>query len=213
MARYDVSRYGERRRGRGRPRDDDQDRRDMRDAYERHGGADTCEDDGRGYWFGDPVAYDPDHAYRARPLRDHDERVAPTIHDQPFSGRAFPGAYGYHGRPEAERPLGPQQFREEHSWRRPSSWYGDKSARGPFRGVGPKGYARSDERVREHVCDALMDDPHLNAADIEVDVKEGEVTLSGTVDSREAKRHAEDLAEQATGVKDVHNQLRIAERE
>ena len=55
-----------------------------------------------------------------------------------------------------------------------------------------------------------MDDPHLDAAEIEVEVKDGEVTLSGTVDSREAKRHAEDVAEQATGVKDVHNRLRVA---
>jgi osmotically-inducible protein OsmY len=55
----------------------------------------------------------------------------------------------------------------------------------------------------------LTDDPHLNAVEIEVVVKDGEVTLSGTVDSRGARRHAEDLAEQASGVKHVQNNLRV----
>ena len=55
-------------------------------------------------------------------------------------------------------------------------WYGE----GRHRGVGPKGYVRSDERIRELVCDDLMDDPWLDASRIEVAVKDGEVTLSGT---------------------------------
>jgi hypothetical protein len=194
MARYDVVRHAERRAGRGRPRDDDDN------------------DNGRGAWFGDPE-HDRADSYRGRRHRDHDERVDPTIDDQPFAGRAYPDPYGPRGVPD-ERPLGRQQWREEHSWRRPSSWYGGwgTPAAGAYRGVGPKGYTRSDERIREHVCDVLMDDSHLDAADIEVEVKDGEVTLNGTVDSRDAKRHAEGLAEQATGVKDVHNRLRIAPR-
>lgn len=76
-------------------------------------------------------------------------------------------------------------------------------------GKGPKGYVRSDERIREDVCDCLTDDPDLDATSIEVKVKNGEVTLSGTVDSREAKRHAEDLIDRVSGVKDVQNNLRV----
>jgi DNA replicative helicase MCM subunit Mcm2 (Cdc46/Mcm family) len=45
---------------------------------------------------------------------------------------------------------------------------------------------------------------------IEVAVTGGEVTLTGTVESRRMKRHAEDLAESVRGVRDVHNQLRVA---
>ena len=39
-----------------------------------------------------------------------------------------------------------------------------------------------------------------------------EVTLSGTVDSREAKRRAEDCAETISGVKHVQNNLRVQDK-
>ena len=37
----------------------------------------------------------------------------------------------------------------------------------------------------------------------------GEVTLTGTVDDRQAKRLAEDIAESVSGVREVHNQIRV----
>jgi len=83
---------------------------------------------------------------------------------------------------------------------------------GTYRGRGPKGYARSDERIREDVCDGLTDDPHVDASNVEVLVRKGEVTLTGTVESRQARRHAEDLAECAPGVKHLQNNLRVAGR-
>jgi len=79
-----------------------------------------------------------------------------------------------------------------------------------FRGRGPKGYRRSDERIREDVCERLTDDWRIDATDVEVVVNDGEVTLSGVVNSRGAKRHAEDLVEDITGVRDVHNNLRVS---
>lgn len=78
-------------------------------------------------------------------------------------------------------------------------------------GKGPKGYRRSDERIREDVCDSLTDDPDLDASAIEVKVKDGEVTLNGSVDSRNAKRLAEHLIDQVSGVRDVHNGLKVQE--
>jgi hypothetical protein len=80
---------------------------------------------------------------------------------------------------------------------------------GGFAGRGPKGYTRSDERIREDVSDKLMEHPDLDASEIEVRVSAGEVTLAGSVDSRWAKRLAEDIAESCTGVRDVMNQLRV----
>lgn len=80
---------------------------------------------------------------------------------------------------------------------------------GQFAGRGPKGYQRSDERIREDVSDKLMEHPDLDASEIEVRVAKGEVTLTGSVDSRWAKRLAEDIAESCTGVRDVMNQLRV----
>lgn len=78
-----------------------------------------------------------------------------------------------------------------------------------FAGRGPKGYRRSDERIREDVCDRLADDSRVDATEIEVMVKDGEVTLAGTVCTRDEKRRGEDLAETISGVRDVHNNLRV----
>jgi osmotically-inducible protein OsmY len=80
-------------------------------------------------------------------------------------------------------------------------------------GRGPKGYRRSDERIHEDVCDCLTDHPEVDASEIEVEVHHGEVTLAGTVESRYAKRLAEDIAEAVSGVHDVHNRLRVVPRQ
>lgn len=80
---------------------------------------------------------------------------------------------------------------------------------GTHAGKGPKGYQRSDERIKEEVSEALSRHGDVDASEVEVAVKDGEVTLTGTVDSREAKRAAEQAAEDCDGVKDVHNQLRV----
>ena len=80
---------------------------------------------------------------------------------------------------------------------------------GPHRGRGPKGYQRSDERIHEDVCERLTEDPLIDASNIEVLVQDGEITLNGTVTSRGLKRRAEDLAELASGVSHVQNNLRV----
>jgi osmotically-inducible protein OsmY len=80
---------------------------------------------------------------------------------------------------------------------------------GSHRGKGPVGFARSDERIRELVCEVLTDHHDIDATNIEVQVKSGEVTLLGTVEDRRQKRLAEDAIAHITSVKDVINQLRI----
>jgi hypothetical protein len=81
--------------------------------------------------------------------------------------------------------------------------------RGGFSGRGPRGYQRNDQRVYEDVCDRLTEDARVDASDIEVRVENGEVTLAGTVKSRTEKHRAEDAIESITGVRDVHNHLRV----
>lgn len=78
-----------------------------------------------------------------------------------------------------------------------------------FAGRGPKNYKRSDERIREEVCEMLTRHHDINAEDIEVEVKSGEVTLFGTVPERRMKYMAEDVAERCFGVTDVTNNIRI----
>ena len=80
---------------------------------------------------------------------------------------------------------------------------------GRFYGRGPKGYQRSDDRILEDVSEELFRNPDIDAGDIEVQVQNGEVTLTGKVEDRRQKRLAEDLAEGCSGVKDVHNQLKV----
>lgn len=77
------------------------------------------------------------------------------------------------------------------------------------RGRGPRNYVRSDDRIRDDINDRLSEDPDIDASDMEVSVAEGEVTLTGTVTERFAKRHAEDIAESITGVRHVQNNLRV----
>jgi osmotically-inducible protein OsmY len=117
------------------------------------------------------------------------------------------------------RPWDPQRGFWERASDEVSSWFGDDDAqrrreldaqRWNQRGRGPKGYIRSDERIREDVCDRLSDDPLVDASEIDVAVAGSEVTLTGTVESREERRRAEDCAEHVSGVVHVQNNLRVA---
>ena len=80
---------------------------------------------------------------------------------------------------------------------------------GRFYGRGPKGYRRSDERIREDVSEELFRHPEIDASEIDVRVQNGEVTLEGKVEDRHQKRLAEDIAERSSGVTDVHNRLKV----
>jgi len=101
-----------------------------------------------------------------------------------------------------------------------SSWFGDDDAKrrrrmdrmneGSHYGKGPKNYRRSQEKIKEDINERLSDDAYLDASDIEVTVNDTEVTLTGTVDSRQAKRRAEDLADRVSGVTHVQNNLRVS---
>jgi hypothetical protein len=95
----------------------------------------------------------------------------------------------------------------------PDRWsreYGRETpgARREFIGKGPKGYTRSDERIREEVCERLAGG-YLDASDIEVAVENGEVTLTGTVADRRTKRMAEEILDNISGIKDFNNNLKL----
>lgn len=75
--------------------------------------------------------------------------------------------------------------------------------------VWPKGYVRSDERIRDDVCSRLAHDGHVDLHEVEVDVEGGVVTLRGAAHDRGEKHRIEDIVEHVMGVKDVRNELRI----
>jgi osmotically-inducible protein OsmY len=106
-----------------------------------------------------------------------------------------------------------RRFDIDRGWHTPgTSGYGNENnfrsgAQSQY-GKGPKGYVRSDERIREDVCDRLSDDDEVDARDITVTVRNAEVILEGSVNDRRSKHRAEDVAESVSGVKDVTNHLR-----
>jgi hypothetical protein len=79
-------------------------------------------------------------------------------------------------------------------------------------GRAPRGYQRSDERIKEDICDRLMHS-WVDAENVEIEVKQGEVTLSGTVDERRMKRMIEDICDDVLGVKDVQNRIRVGQQQ
>ncbi|MCD9122672.1 BON domain-containing protein [Cupriavidus sp. UGS-1] len=79
----------------------------------------------------------------------------------------------------------------------------------PQRRVGPKGYRRSDERVREAVCERLAYAEGLDVSEVTVDVDGGIVKLGGTVRDRNEKYDIEDLVDNVFGVTDVENDIRV----
>lgn len=99
---------------------------------------------------------------------------------------------------------------------RVSGGYGEapQTGRGEnYMGRGPKDYRRSDDRIREEICDIFTDDANLDPSDVVIKVESAEVTLMGSVSSRDQKRRAEEMAERVSGVRDVINQLRVSRGE
>jgi hypothetical protein len=114
----------------------------------------------------------------------------------------YPGSSGYEGYGSGyNEQMGGPADREAY-WSR---------GRG-HRGRGPKNYNRTDERIREDICDRLTDDDDVDATLITIEVKDGEVTLLGTVEDRMMKHRAENCAANVSGVRDVNNQLRTKRR-
>lgn len=191
--------------------------------------------DNRGYGVGEGRSFDERSAYGrsdhgqgygySQGYGRHQARGYGSTQGQEYAG------YGYERTDNADRrrAYGPNDWRDDRDddrnwWDRTKdqvkAWGGDDDARHRRemdeaehnRGRGPRGYTRSDERIREDVSDRLSDDWRVDASDIEVTVAAGEVTLSGTVGSREDKRRAEDIADDCSGVKHVQNNLRVKDR-
>ena len=91
-------------------------------------------------------------------------------------------------------------------------WFDEGDQRSQFRGTRPRGYERSDERLRELACERLTD-ADVDASEIEVKVSQGTVTLEGSVPARWMKHQAEDIVDDLGGVKDIQNHLRVSRGE
>lgn len=124
-------------------------------------------------------------------------------------GRGYGQSYGQSYGQNQGGSYGQDYGSQSYGGSQERSWFGT----GEHRGRGPKGYKRSDERIREDVNDRLTDDPILDASEIEVKVQNCEVTLDGKVGTRDERRRAEMLVEQCSGVDHVQNNLRVQRQE
>lgn len=115
---------------------------------------------------------------------DYGVRAGRNFRQRPRTGDAVQGRgpYAYGG--ESQRPYGGRQ-------------------------AGPKNYTRSDERVREEVCERLTHAPTVDVSDVTVAVTGSVVTLTGSVDNRRMKYEIEDIVDDTYGVSDVVNQLHV----
>ncbi|MDE8650850.1 BON domain-containing protein [Novosphingobium album (ex Liu et al. 2023)] len=170
----------------------------------------------------------------AYPARDQDEGYRgdfSSFTGADYGGRDFyasrgrgyaasayqPGLGGYGQRTASDygewRAYGEQRGFLERAGDEIASWFGDEDAarrrEQDHSGRGPADYTRSDERIREDANDRLTHDRNVDARNVTVAVSNGEVTLSGTVDTRQAKRRAEDVVDQIPGVRHVQNNLRV----
>lgn len=164
------------------------------------------------------------HPYEADALSWRDDRPDDR-RDRPDRPERRQGAVYYPGRTEAD-------YREQESPHVPgyvsaySSGYedgyqaGTRSSREVARDygaqpgtqprrLGPKNYVRSDDRVREEVCERLAHRDQLDVSDVTVTVQSGVVTLEGSVNDRRMKYEVEDVADDTFGVTDVVNRLHV----
>jgi hypothetical protein len=103
---------------------------------------------------------------------------------------------------DPHRPVGNQSYASSYG-------YGGNDYQNSHRGRGPKGYERSDERLREIICERLTDDPWIDASEVSIEVNNKTVRLTGTVDNRQTKYEIEELIERSTNVREIDNQLRV----
>jgi osmotically-inducible protein OsmY len=74
---------------------------------------------------------------------------------------------------------------------------------------GPKGFKRSDVRLKDDIAERLMYSEDIDPSDVTLEVKDAKVTLDGTVPERWMRYAIDDIAESVMGVEDVENNIRV----
>jgi len=133
-------------------------------------------------------------------------------HDGGYYGQGDEASANTARRSRGGDKVGPHGGYAEHTSGQPGSGaYGQPRGRPgeDFRGLGPKNYQRTDERLREDMSERLTQDPDIDASEIVVEVSNGAVTLSGHVDRRQTRYRVEDLVDRCHGVTEIDNRLSI----
>jgi len=150
--------------------------------------------------------------WRGHDYYDRDDEFERGRDYEPYGREREPATGGEHRRRFLrgdDEPHGRRGAMPPYEWPGREADRDDDRGSGPYVGRGPKGYRRSDERIHEDICERLTEHPSIDASDVEVTVSDGDVTLTGRVESRTVKHLTENMVETVSGVKEVHNQLRV----
>ena len=82
-----------------------------------------------------------------------------------------------------------------------------------YSGLSPRGYVRSDDRIREEICDELTRRADIDPRRIDVRVVDGEVVLEGDAENATASAAVEEIAARCGGVTTVINRLGVLEKD
>jgi len=166
--------------------------------------------------------YEWERGYRgSRQGRGWEQGSSPSYGGYPGGWGEYPG--GGYGQYQGGHPEG---------WGQPQGGYrqypgGPGGYGGPYQGGYGGGYGRgygafygrgysgtrSDEEIRNELYDALDEDPQIPYdTDIDVEINDGVVTLTGIVRSRYIKMAAGNCAWMTPGVQDVNNNLTVTGR-
>jgi hypothetical protein len=137
------------------------------------------------------------------------------------AGRSFERRFGERGQPD---PAETGRLREPRSWLARTSdelksWFGDQNAQrrrqwdeaaGDHRGQGPAVDLDEDARITADLSAAFSRDVRLDASDIRIGVRDGAVSLDGTVRINADRALAEAIAHKIRGVVAVSDHLTVA---
>jgi hypothetical protein len=188
----------------------------QREPYNARGGSQRArwggpwnEEGGR---YGEGSRYsESQYGTRQNRFEPYGDRYEPQFGEGPFADTSeAPGYFGSgnYGDGGASSTGG---FDERHRARYPGSLGEDTFSSRESRRyrTGPKGYTRSDERIREDISERLMLADGIDSSEVSISVKEGRVSLEGTVPTRSMKHQIEDLADYTAGVTEVDNRIRV----
>ncbi|MCE5197812.1 MAG: DUF2267 domain-containing protein [Armatimonadota bacterium] len=138
-----------------------------------------------------------------RDIREFWQSAVPTPTQQAMEGQVseYAGAYPlppHTGGEEPEAPSQPEEFVEGKY---------DSGAIGP---AAAEVY-RSDQQVRNEIEELLDASDEVDASTVNVEVKQGQVTLNGTVRSNTEREAAARVASDALGATVIQNDLQVSE--
>jgi len=111
------------------------------------------------------------------------------------------GEYGSNARGWVDRP-------HAGNWARRDDYSGSYETYPDYSGIAPRSYQRSDESLLEAISEALTWSPDVDATDITIAVKNGDVILSGTVPDRTMIYIVDELLEEIYGIKNIDNHIK-----